>query len=326
MREIRIEAVGGDLSIPKIILGSSAFGTGIDRKTAFAIMDRYAELGGTCIDTGVGYGDCGDGINRSELCIGEWLSSSPYGGKVKIISKCCHPKHVDGVPYSRVGRGNICSDLEKSLKAIGRGAIDVYLLHFDNPEIPVGEIMDTLHEYVQAGQIKAIGASNWDTQRIEQANVYAEQHGKTPFTVSQLEWSLAYTDRDYVGNGIRIGRLSAEERAWYLKNHLPVLAWSSQAGFVIQKLMEGKKDAIGEFFADRYVNQITEKRALNAKSLCEKYGITPTQAVLAYIICNALPAAAIIGPRLPEMLDDSMSAADLTLPPEAVEALTRGSL
>ena len=123
------------------------------------------------------------------------------------------------------------------------------------------------------------------------------------------------------GGGEDLHPMTRRDYQSYLEMDMPVLAWSSQAKGVMTKAMAQGWDALPEAIKKKYDNPQTKRSLSLVKELCKKYHITATQAALGYIVCNRLPAAAIIGPNRLEQLADSWEAAGLTLPAEAVEAL-----
>ncbi len=320
MRKLLVKTKNVEISLPKIILGSTHFGTAIDEKTSFSLMDIYAEHGGTCIDTASVYGDWDDlGSPVSEQVIGKWLKKSKYCNEMKIMTKGAH--HKLKTPHiSRVTAACIAEDIEKSLDSLQLDSIDVYFLHRDNVNVPVSEIMPILHKYVAAGNLKAIGASNWSMERILEANTYALQNDLTPFSISEIQWSLAQTNPHDSGTE-KLAHMTGEEYDKYLKAGIPVVAWSSQARGIVSRVIKDGWDSVSENIRNKYYNEVTVRRIENARTICRKNGISPTQAALGYITCNSLPAAAIIGPSTVEHLRDSLNSADLNLNAEIVAQL-----
>ena len=194
MKFMDVQAAGGTLKLAKIARGADYFGVRIPEDRAFSLMDRYLELGGNVIDTARIYGraEARDAsYSNSEPIVGRWLKSRGTRDRVVLITKGAH--HVMEDPsQKRVNRACIDSDLETSLRELGVDSVDIYFLHRDDPEKPVSEIMDALDRHVKAGRIRALGASNWTCARIAEANAYARANGKTPFTVSQIQWGVAY--------------------------------------------------------------------------------------------------------------------------------------
>ena len=111
--------------------------------------------------------------------------------------------------------------------------IDLYMLHRDDPGVPVAVVIDVLSEFVRAGQIHAIGASNWSYHRIAEANEYARKAGLASFVVSSPQFSLAVpTDDIWDGCTSISGPAKAAERQWYAQQGMAVISWvESGPGF-----------------------------------------------------------------------------------------------
>src|SRR5439155_4233153 len=139
---------------------------------------------------------------------------------------------------------NLTRQFNESLSRLQLDRADIYMMHRDNPEIPVAEFIDCLNDHVRAGKITAFGGSNWSLARVQQANEYAKKAGKQGFSVVSNNFSLARMI-DPVWAGC-ISASDPESRAWLTKNQLPLLAWSSQArGFFLpgNAAPEKKNDA-----------------------------------------------------------------------------------
>ena len=193
---------GSDLNVSALSMGTVNFGSKISEKQAFAHMDRYAELGGNLLDTAHVYSDWIPGErSRSERIIGRWLKSRRPADMV-ICTKGGH-FCLDTPQISRVTPEDLKRDLAESLDCLQTDCIDLYMLHRDNTALPVDEIMDCLDDFVRSGHVRYLACSNWTAERIAQANAYAKAHGRAPFIVDELMWSMAAVNRvaipeDYV--------------------------------------------------------------------------------------------------------------------------------
>ena len=311
MKFMDVEAAGGTLKLAKIARGTDYFGVRIPEERAFSLMDRYLELGGNVIDTARIYGraEARDAsYSNSEPIIGRWLKSRGTRGRVVLVTKGAH--HVMEDPsQKRVNPACIDSDLETSLRELEVDSVDIYFLHRDDPEKPVSEIMDALDRHVKAGKIRALGASNWTCARIAEANAYARENGKTPFTVSQIQWGAAYV-RPGAWPDPTLVSMTPEEYAGYLALGIPVMAFSPQAGEPLQPK-----------FAERYDGPENRRRLAALREICARTGASPAAVLLSYITSNRLPGSAVIGCSTLEQLEDSMSACDLTLSEADIAAL-----
>lgn len=206
---------GSQLTVSALSMGTANFGTGISQEQAFAHMDRYVELGGNFLDTAHVYSDWIPGEkHRAEKIIGRWLTSR-RPNNVVLCTKGGH-YNFDAPQISRVTPEELRHDLEESLDCLQTDCIDLYMLHRDHPTLPVDEIMDCLDEFVRSGRVRYLACSNWTAQRTAQANAYARAHGKSPFIVNELMWSMAAINRagipdDYIvmdEDMLRLGRES----------------------------------------------------------------------------------------------------------------------
>lgn len=318
MKFLELKVADGVIRMSKIVRGADHFGAAIDEQTAFMLMDRYFEQGGNTIDTARIYGiRAGETYSNSEPIVGRWLKARGNRAEVVLVTKGAH--HVMG-DYNnrRVSKECIDADIQTSLNELGVDYVDVYFMHRDDPGKPVGEIMDALHEHVQAGRIRALGASNWTVARIRQANDYALKNGKTPFAISQIQWGLARTTPELWGDPTLVC-MNEQEYADYLEMGIPVMGYASQGGGYFSKILAGQP--LSEKISKRYDHPMNRERVERVRALCEKTGRSAAAICLAYITSNALSGAAIIGSANLEQLEDSMSAADLTLEAQDILAL-----
>jgi aryl-alcohol dehydrogenase-like predicted oxidoreductase len=240
----------------------------------------------------------GDGAAERDL--GAWLASRPdVRNELVLISKGAHP---DG-ERRRVTPSEIAADLEASLAALGR-PIDVYMLHRDDPHLPVGPIMDALNEHVRAGRVRALGASNWTCARIDEANAYAADHGLAGFCCSSPHLSLAVQNEEH-WDDTRSAR-EPEIFAWHERSGLPLFAWSAQArGFFAGHDSES--------VARVYDNADNRERRARASELAGRLGCTANQVALAWVLAQPFPVYAVVGARTIAQLREAVGALEISL-------------
>ena len=129
------------------------------------LLDEIYALGINTFDTAENYG-------LSEVSLGNWMKERNNRNKVVVITKGCHP--YDGV--DRMTPEYLKQDIEQSFRRLQTDYIDIYLLHRDVLEVPVGPIVEVLNEYYKDGKIGALGGSNWTVERIREADNYAKEH------------------------------------------------------------------------------------------------------------------------------------------------------
>lgn len=272
------------------------------------MLDAYIEAGGNMFDTAHQY-------RGKEKILGQWLDEKKIRDKVVIMTKGAH--HDDGSPGARVNPQAIRKDLDESLERLGTDYIDLYALHRDDPSVEVGPIMEELNEQLGTKKIRAIGASNWSYQRIQEANEYAAAHQLVGFTFSSTNLSLAKAKEPRWE-----GCVSADEETceWHERNQLTLLSWSSQAGgffsgnFTPDNLSDSEMVRV-------YYNDNNWERYRRAVKLAEQKQVSPIQISLSYVLHQPFPTSAIIGPRNPAELHDSVLAMNLPLTRGEVEWL-----
>ncbi len=316
MRTFTIQNSKDQAEVSKLMFGTTYLGYARP-SDAYCQMDQYYEMGGRTIDTARVYSLFEPGDDRpAEAAVGEWLTRTGLRSKLLISTKGGHPPMND-MHHPRLSYEELSSDLGKSLEALQTDYVDVYWLHRDDLNRPVAEIMETLHDFVKQGMVRFLGASNWTVERIREANDYANAHGLTPFSASQIQWSYAKTDLKAMGDDTLIIMDEATHRA-YLDMNLPVFAFESQAKGLFSKMAQMPADQLPQKVRDRFLNDRfraeNEARFQTVKRLAETYGVSPTVIALAYITCNPLPAGAILGCSNLVQWQDSLAAQDFVLP------------
>ncbi|HOO29060.1 MAG TPA: aldo/keto reductase, partial [Lachnospiraceae bacterium] len=170
-------------------------------------------------------------------------------------------------------------------------------------------IMDTLHEFVKAGKVKMIGASNWRLARILEANAYAAANKKTPFTVSEIQWSYVYcTNKTFHDDTLVCMEDHKEEYNAYLKAGIPVFAYSSQGHGVFSCGYQPDLSDIAAKHRDFYCEENIKRYQLLLDK-CRQEQVTPSHVVLNYIMENELNGFAIVGCSRLSQLKESLEAA-----------------
>ena len=242
--------------------------------------------------------------------IGQWFADRGRRDDIVLIAKGVH--HDEHGP--RVHPQGIAEDLAASLDLLQTDYVNLYLLHRDDPDYPVGPIVEALNEHKKAGKIKAFGGSNWTHSRLQEANDYAKSHGLTPFVASSPNFSLAVQNEPTWANCVSASTLPGE-REWYAENDFPLLSWSSQAqGFFTGRYA---KDAPtdGEMVRVWY-NDANFERLNRVNAMAKEKGVTPIQIALSYVLSQPFPTWALIGPRTPAETESTMEGLTLTLTPD----------
>ncbi|MBB3109555.1 aryl-alcohol dehydrogenase-like predicted oxidoreductase [Paenibacillus phyllosphaerae] len=302
-----IELPGLKQGVTQLIMGSDYFAPEV-YETVQTNLDAFTAIGGNTIDTAyIYYG------GKSEQAIGMWLEERGNRDQMNIWTKGAHP-NKDG---SRVSKAAIAEELEISLERLRTSYVDLYALHRDDLNVPVGEILEWLNEHVEAGRILTFGASNWTTARLAEANAYAKANGLRGFSFSSPNLSLAKAQEPYWADCISIDE---ESLAWHEESGLPILSWSSQArGFFTGRFT--KEDRSDADLVRVFYNDANWERYARAEQLAKQKGVTTIQIALAYVLNQAFPTSAIIGPRNQAEMESCKEATELTLTQEEVQWL-----
>lgn len=303
--------------ISKIILGTATplFMSG---KDCNAILDDMLAEGINTIDTARKYG-------LAEKSIGRWLKERNNREQVVIISKGGHPS-IFG--RKRINEIDVRKDLEKSLKLLNTSYIDIYMLHRDDPSLSVEEIMDFMNKFIDEGKIKAIGVSNWHYKRIKEANDYAIKNGLKPIVVSSPHYSLAVqVKKPWDGTCETItGDEHAEDRKYYEKSQIPVIAFSSLGrGLLTGKFKSSEIDNINKVLDANarkgYAYPVNFKRLARCEEIALQKNMKIPQVALAYLFNSKMDVYAVVSMSSNQRIKDNLKSLDITLTEEEISYL-----
>ncbi len=277
------------------------------------LLDAMYALGINTFDSARVYGG-------AETSLGKWIEERKMRDKIVILSKCAHP---DPSGRKRVNEKEIREDYATSIEELRTDYIDIYLLHRDDPEVPVGEIVEILNAMHEEGKIGAFGGSNWTYRRIAEANAYAEEHHLIPFTVSSPHFSLAEQVQDPWGGGcVTISGPSNEAaREWYLSQGMPVIAYSSLShGFLSGRVKSGEREKAGqildEFAMKGYGCADNFERLRRCEELAEKKQCTVSQIAMAWIFWQKLNTLAVVSTSSAERMQANIDAMSMKMSEE----------
>jgi aryl-alcohol dehydrogenase-like predicted oxidoreductase len=286
-------------------------GTGERQEQANAILDGAWESGVRLFDHSHVYGG-----GQCEIAFGIWMRERGNRDELVILDKGCHPR--DG--QKRVTPEHIRGDLAGSLERLGVDSVDIWLFHRDDPEQPVGPLMDTLNELLAAGKMRAFGGSNWTHTRIQEANEYAYKHGLVPFAASSPNFSLAeQVDSPWGPDCITIsGPENAGARDWYTEQGLAVFTWSSLArgfmsGRISRATFEDVRDDFEEHTIRCYATDDNFTRIDRATELAAERGLTVAQIALAFVLHQPFNGFALVGTYSREEALANLAALDADL-------------
>ncbi len=286
---------GVALPVSKLILGCDNRNTVAE---GAIVWDAWLEAGGNAFDTGFVYGG---GLH--EKVLGEWIAARGVAKDVVVVAKGGH------TPYCTPRA--VATQLDMSLERLGLAFAPIYIMHRDNPAVPVGEFVDALNQMKAAGKIGIFGGSNWSPARLAEANGYAAKHGLEPFRIQNNNLSLAVMEKPvWVGC---ITSNTPETLAALRRGGVTHLSWSSQArGYFLPEALRNRlpADTAPETCFGSPTNAERRKRA---ETLAAERGVSAHNIATAWVLNQTFPSLALIGPRSPGEIASTLPGAAITL-------------
>ncbi len=293
---------GIEMPVSRLVMGADNQSTAPQAQVMF---DDFFESGGNCFDTAWIYGG-----GACEKFLGHWVRSRDLRSKVIIIDKGAH------TPFCTPK--DLAAQLMQSLDRLQMDYLDIYMMHRDNPEVPVGEFIDVLNEHQRAGRMRVFGGSNWTLERVEAANEYAQSKGLAGFAMVSNNFSLArMVEAPWRGC---LSSSDARSREWFRRTQMTLLPWSSQArGFFAGAASpENRSDA--ELVRCWY-SEDNFRRLARAQEMAAKRGVLPINIALAYVLCQPFPTFPLIGPRTLQEAHVALQGLEVQLAPEELRRL-----
>jgi aryl-alcohol dehydrogenase-like predicted oxidoreductase len=306
--------------ISRLVQGTASFPGGTEHRIP-EVLDLALEHGYNTFDTAHVYGPVKEGL------IGQWVRDRGVQDKVVILAKGAHHNKE----RRRVTAEDIQSDMNDTMERMQLDYLDLYVLHRDDPSVPVGPIVEALNEHVKAGRIGAFGGSNWSHDRIKAANDYAAEHNLIPFAISSPNFSLAEMVEPPWEECISIsGEQGREARAYYesVRDSVALMPWSSLAGgffsgrFTRENEQEMKSHGGFDDMAVRcYGSEANYRRLDRTRELAEKKGRTVPEVALAFVLNQPLNVFPLVFCNDDAQFKSNNAAVDLKLTAQEVEYL-----
>ena len=299
------------LSTRPLALGGNVFGWTADRERSFELLDAFVDEGFDLIDTAEVYSAWVPGHRggESETVIGEWLASRGRRDRVHVVTKV-------GMPMPDGGQGlsaaRIAEAVEGSLRRLRTDYVDIYLSHKDDPDTPLEETLEAFGRLVQAGKVRAVGASNYSGGRLAEANGIAVAAGLPRYEVLEPEYSL-------------LSRGFEDDQAPYCReNGVGVIVYWALAGGFLTGKYRSEADTAGKARERTVAQHMTERgfKVLDAvEAVARAHAAAPAQVALAWTMAKPGVTAAIASATSLEQLRDLTAAARLKLSPADVSSL-----
>lgn len=284
--------------------GSWAFSWGAqDDQQSIAAIKRALDLGINWIDTAAVYG-----LGHSEEIVGRAIKGreKPY-----IFTKCSVVWDEQGNISSSLQAASIQREVEASLKRLGVDVIDLYQIHWPNPDSELEEGWETLAKLKQQGKVRAIGVSNFNIEQLQRAEKIA------PVETLQPPYSLVHRD------------VERELLPYCQQHNIGVIAYSPMASGLLSGRMT--KERIENLPSDDWRKQSPDfqeprlSRNLALANLLNEIGfphnVSAGVVAIAWVLCNPAVSGAIVGIRSTAQVEEILPAAELRLKDTELEQI-----
>ncbi|OCC00486.1 alcohol dehydrogenase [Labrys sp. WJW] len=311
-------AIGrSDLSVAPLGLGGNVFGWSADEKASFAVLDAFVGGGFNLIDTADVYSAWvpGNQGGESEAIIGKWMKARGNRSEIVITTKVGSEM---GPGKKGLSRAYIVQAVEDSLKRLQTDYIDLYLSHWEDPEVELEETLGIYAELVKDGKVRVIGNSNHSANTMFKALAISTKEMWPRFENLQTQYNL-YDRSGY----------ERELEAFCLKNEIGVTSYFSLAkGFLSGKYRSeadfAKSNARGGDMGN-YLNERGLRILAALDAVAEAKNATPAQIAIAWLIARPGIVAPIASATSVEQLADLIKATELNLGSAEIEQLTKAS-
>ncbi|MEO6943553.1 MAG: aldo/keto reductase [Lacisediminihabitans sp.] len=295
------------LEISAVTLGCMSYGDpargnhpwSLPEEQSRPFIRRALELGISTFDTANVYSN-----GSSEEIVGRALGEYAKRDEIVIATKV-HGVMRPGPNGGGLSRGHIMNQIDASLRRLGTDYVDVYQIHRWDPEVPIEETMEALHDIVKAGKARYIGASSMFAWQFATAQHAADLNGWTRFVSMQDQYSLLSREEE------------REMHPYCLDQGIGVLPWSPLArGKLTRDWDAGTARSESDMFGQTLYRQAEESdRQVVAAvaSVARDRGVSRAQVALAWVLQQPAVTSPIVGATRLEHLDDAVAAVELRL-------------
>jgi aryl-alcohol dehydrogenase-like predicted oxidoreductase len=305
------------LMVSPLCLGGNVFGWTADERTSFSLLDAWLDAGFNLVDTADVYSRWAPGHTggESETVIGKWLAQGGRRDKVLIATKV----GMD-MGEGRVGLApqRIREAVEASLRRLQVDRIDLYQAHKDDTDTPLEATLEAFARLVEEGKVRAIGASNYGADRLQQALDVSRAQGLPRYESLQPLYNLY--DRAVFEKDLQ--PLCVREEVGVIQ------FYGLAAGFLTGKYRTAEdvsKSVRGKNVVAKYLNDRGLKILGALDEVARDTGTSPATVALAWAMQRPGVTSPIVSASSVAQLQDVIGAASLRLDAQAVQKLDAAS-
>ena len=303
------------LKVSRLCLGMMTYGSKqwrdwvLDEEQSRPFIRKAVESGINFFDTSNVYS-----MGVSEEITGRALRDFARREEVVIATKVFFP-YNDKPNQGGLSRLHILRAVEDSLRHLGTDYIDLYQIHRHDPQTPIEETLEALHDLVKSGKVRYIGASSMYAWQFARALYLADQHNWTRFVSMQDHYNLVYREEE------------REMIPLCLAEGIGIIPWSPLArGFLAgnrsrQDWGETTRAKTDRFGHEMYYQDSDFQIVDRVVDLAGQRGVSPAQIALAWVLHKPGMTAPIIGASKMFQLDESLAALEISLSPEEMHYL-----
>jgi len=304
------------LSIAPLAFGGNVFGWSVDEKRSFELLDAFVDAGGNLIDTADVYPAWvpGNRGGESETIIGKWLRRSGKRERVVLATKV--GKWATQPGLSPV---NIRQAVDGSLKRLQVDCIDLYLAHQDDASVPLADTLGAFARLIEAGKVRAIGASNFGAARFADALEASKRHGLPRYECLQPEYNL-----------VRRAGYEKELEPLVRRENIGVISYYALASGFLSGKYRSSADLAKSSARGGAVKRFLNPRGLQVlvalDAVAAAHGATPAQVALAWLIARPGLTAPIVSATSVAQLHELFGATSLQLSDNEIAQLDLASV
>ena len=313
MEQLRFGRTG--LRVSRLCLGTMTFGYQCDEETSLAIMDAAYDAGITFFDTADVYplGGPRETIGRTEEIIGTWMARDGRSRDDIVLATKCFG-HSGPQPWDRGNnRKNIMRAIDASLRRLGTDYVDLYQIHFFDPDVHIDETLGAMDDLVRSGKVRYIGCSNTMAYQLARSIGRSELHGISRFESVQPRYNMLFRE-----NERELLPLCAEENVAVIPYN-PLAAGMLTGKHRTGAPTEGTRFTLGraqDLYQQRYWNERMFESVEAIRAVAEDAGTPMTTLAIQWVLANPVITSPIVGASRPEQLAASVAAVESPLDPE----------
>jgi len=297
------------LKVSKLCMGTMTMGSSawkpwaLDEAESKPILKRALDLGFTFYDMANWYS-----TGENERVVASTLLSMVSRDSLVLTTKAMYAMSDDPNDQG-LSRKHLMAAIDGSLQRMGTDYVDIYMVHAFDPETPIEETMEALHDIVRSGKARYIGASTMHAWQFAKMNHVARENGWTPFINMQCQYSLLYreNERELIpycqDQGIAVTCFSPLARGWLTG-------------------AKNQERANSDVWFDRWFGDALDLEiCASVEAMAKERDLTMAEVALAWVLSKEFICSPLLGADAPEHVENNIKALDVELSDEEIETL-----